>query len=145
MTRSDLTTDDLTGRNEPQQPVEDSRHEATHPDSGAMPAGSTAQTQQPPQAQAETEQPAPLLDDREAGVFLDRWREVQGRFVDDPQGAVRDGDSLVAELMQALAQRFADQKGGLQEQWDRGGEPETEQLRRALQGYRSFFHRLLSA
>jgi hypothetical protein len=137
MTRGDLTTEDLTGRADEPQQGSDSRHEAPHPDQGESSGGSTAQ--------AQGEQHVPLLDDREAGVFLDRWREVQGRFVDDPQGAVRDGDSLVAELMQALAQRFTDQKVGLQEQWDRGGEPETEQLRRALQGYRSFFHRLLSA
>ncbi len=85
-----------------------------------------------------------LLSDRDADLFLDRWREVQARFVDDPQAAVRDADSLVAELMQSLAERFAEQRTALEEQWNSGGQPETEQLRLALQEYRSFFHRLLS-
>ena len=77
-------------------------------------------------------------------MYLDRWREVQARFVDDPRTAVQDGDALVGELMRALAHRFAEQKGALEEQWKSGGEPETEQLRPALQEYRSFFSRLLS-
>ena len=85
-----------------------------------------------------------LLSDRDADVFLDRWREVQARFVDDPQAAVRDADSLVAELMRSLAERFAEQRTALEDQWNSGGQPETEQLRLALQEYRSFFHRLLS-
>ena len=94
-----------------------------------------------------SEEPArdlPLLEDGEAEVFLRRWSEVQARFVDDPQAAVRDGDSLVAELLQALAARFADHKDGLEQSWRSGGEADTEQLRLALQSYRSFFHRLLS-
>ncbi|MDQ3423939.1 MAG: hypothetical protein M3510_11295 [Actinomycetota bacterium] len=85
-----------------------------------------------------------LLSDRDADVFLDRWREVQARFVDDPQAAVRDADSLVAELMRSLAERFAEQRTALEDQWNSGGQPETEQMRLALQEYRSFFHRLLS-
>jgi hypothetical protein len=87
---------------------------------------------------------APLLDDSEAEDFLRRWSEVQTRFVDDPRGAVLDGDSLVAELVQALASRFSQHKSGLEEQWSRGGEPSTEELRLALQQYRSFFQRLLA-
>ena len=93
------------------------------------------------------EQPArdlPLLEDGEAEAFLRRWSEVQARFVDDPQAAVRDGDSLVAELLQALAARFAAHKDGLEQQWSSGGEADTEQLRLALQSYRSFFQRLLT-
>ncbi len=86
----------------------------------------------------------PLLEDGQAEAFLRRWSEVQARFVDDPQAAVRDGDSLVAELLQALAARFADHKDGLEQSWSGGGHADTEQLRLALQSYRSFFQRLLS-
>ncbi|MCW2583367.1 MAG: hypothetical protein JWQ53_2157 [Klenkia sp.] len=98
----------------------------------------------PGPAQPQAAEDVPLLDDHEADGFLTRWSEVQARFVDDPQGAVRDGDSLVAELVQALVQRFSQHKAGLEQQWQAGAEPETEELRRALQQYRSFFQRLLA-
>lgn len=87
---------------------------------------------------------APLLDGGVAEEFLRRWSDVQARFVDDPRAAVLDGDSLVAELVQELAQRFSQHKRGLEEQWSRGEEPSTEELRLALQQYRSFFQRLLA-
>lgn len=96
------------------------------------------------QAVAAPDEAIALLDDEQADAFLDRWRDVQSRFVDDPQGAVRDGDSLVAELMQSLAERFSAHKRALELQWQQGDEPETEDLRVALQRYRSFFQRLLT-
>ncbi|MBW3639817.1 MAG: hypothetical protein KY451_08215 [Actinobacteria bacterium] len=96
------------------------------------------------EASAPEDQPAPLLSDSEADVYLDRWREVQARFIDDPRAAVQDGDGLVTELMRSLTNRFGEQKSALEERWNSGGQPETEQLRRALQDYRSFFERLLS-
>lgn len=96
------------------------------------------------ESSAPAEEPAPLLSDSEADVFLDRWREVQARFIDDPRAAVQDGDGLVTELMASLTDRFGEQKSALEERWSSGGQPETEQLRRALQDYRSFFERLLS-
>ena len=98
----------------------------------------------PADLEPQPSQDAPLLEDRAAEDYLARWSDVQARFVDDPQAAVRDGDSLVAEVMQEIAQRFSQHKAGLEEQWSRGGEPETEQLRLALQSYRSFFERLLA-
>lgn len=124
-----LSTDDIAGRPgaseaEPAPPADPELQESADPE---------------PREPAEL----PLLDEAEAAAFLDRWRDVQSRFVDDPQGAVRDGDGLVAELMQALARRFSERKGDLEEQWNRGGEPETEDLRIALQQYRTFFQRLL--
>ena len=71
-------------------------------------------------------------------------RLVQSRFVDDPQRAVRDGDALVAEVMQKLAASFARHKADLEGQWSTG-EVHTEGLRQAFQRYRAFFQRLLAA
>lgn len=138
MAQGSLSTDDLAGRSA------DEQHDAPQTPHDPYPQEGAPQGAAGSDGAQQGEQYAPLLDDREADGFLDRWRDVQARFVDDPQGAVRDGDGLVAELMQALAQRFSEQKAELQEQWDRGDEPDTEQMRRAFQEYRSFFHRLLS-
>jgi hypothetical protein len=85
-----------------------------------------------------------LLGSADESRFRERWGDAQARFVDDPQEAVRTADGLVAELMQSLAQGFSEHKGRLEAQWQRGGDPDTEELRQALQRYRSFFNRLLS-
>jgi hypothetical protein len=47
--------------------------------------------------------------------------------------------------MQRLAETFADERANLEKQWDGEGDVSTEDLRVALQRYRSFFDRLLSA
>jgi hypothetical protein len=73
-----------------------------------------------------------------------RWQEVQGSFVDDPRTAVRNADELVASLMSRLAEMFANERGKLEKEWDKGEDVSTETLRLALQRYRSFFDRLLS-
>ena len=85
-----------------------------------------------------------LLDRSDETSFRQRWSDVQARFVDDPQDAVHTADALVAELMQSLARGFSEHKGRLEAQWQSGGTPDTEELRQALQHYRSFFDRLLS-
>ena len=77
-------------------------------------------------------------------TFQQRWEEIQTRFVDEPRGAVEDADSLVANLMQQLAQGFAKERERLEAQWGRGEDISTEDLRVALQRYRTFFQRLLS-
>ena len=55
-----------------------------------------------------------------------------------------DADGLVAEMMKRLAQVFADERSRLEEQWSRGDDISTEDLRQALHRYRSFMDRLLS-
>jgi hypothetical protein len=77
-------------------------------------------------------------------TFQQRWKEIQTRFVDEPRGAVEDADSLVANLMQQLANGFATEPERLEAQWGRGEDISTEDLRVALQRYRIFFQRLLS-
>ncbi|MFD5504874.1 hypothetical protein ACFWJS_35125 [Streptomyces sp. NPDC127061] len=89
------------------------------------------------------EENEPLLGN-EQEEFRARWQKIQGEFVDDPQNAVNAADQLVAETMQALATTFSEHKRGLEGQWQRGEEVATEDLRIALQRYRSFFNRLLT-
>ena len=69
---------------------------------------------------------------------------IQTRFVDEPRGAVEDADGLVATVMQHVAEGFADERERLEAQWGRGEDISTEDLRVALQRYRSFFQRLLA-
>lgn len=93
---------------------------------------------------AEVQEPdAPLLGP-EQEEFRSRWQRIQSEFVDDPRAAVGAADTLVAEVMQALATTFSEHKQGLEGQWHRGEEVATEELRVALQRYRSFFNRLLN-
>ena len=64
--------------------------------------------------------------------------------MDEPRAAVQMADELVAEAIQKLAESFAGERNRLEQQWDRGDNVSTEDLRVALQKYRSFFRRLLS-
>ena len=90
-----------------------------------------------------TEKTALLLPER-CQDFRSRWDTVQTSFVDEPRKSVEHADSLVAEVMQELAKTFADERQKLEAQWGRGDDVSTEDLRVALQRYRSFFSRLLS-
>jgi hypothetical protein len=94
---------------------------------------------------AAEEPPRPLLADEELDGFRGRWDAVQVGFVDEPRGSVQQADALVAELMQRLAQTFSDERTSLESQWEQGADVSTEDLRVAMQRYRSFFDRLLRA
>jgi hypothetical protein len=88
--------------------------------------------------------PAPLFPNNELEGLRNRWSEVQTAFVDEPRTAVQQADGLVAAAMKRLAEVFAEERSKLEQQWDRGDNVSTEDLRIALQRYRSFFQRLLS-
>jgi hypothetical protein len=87
--------------------------------------------------------PMPLFSESEIADFRSQWSKVQTGFVDEPRRTVEDADKLVASVMQRLAEGFANERSGLEKQWDRGDNVSTEDLRVALQRYRSFFDRLL--
>jgi hypothetical protein len=101
---------------------------------------------QPDQAEQArgTSETTPLFATDDAQNYRSRWSEIQTGFVDDPRHAVEQADSLVAEVMKRLAESFAGERSRLEQQWDRGDQADTENLRMALQRYRSFFGRLLS-
>ena len=86
----------------------------------------------------------PLFPENELEGLRTRWKEIQTGFVDEPRKAVEQADGLVASAMKRLAEVFADERSGLERQWDRGDSVSTEDLRVALQRYRTFFDRLLS-
>ncbi|HET7813679.1 MAG TPA: hypothetical protein VFL13_04845 [Candidatus Baltobacteraceae bacterium] len=74
-----------------------------------------------------------------------RWSDVQASFVDDPQSAVQQAHDLVTRIVNDLTNTFTRERSSLESQWSGGGEADTEDLRVALQRYRSFFNRLLGS
>ena len=90
------------------------------------------------------EQSTSLFSPDEAQRFRSRWDAVQTGFVDEPRKSVQEADNLVESVIQRLSQIFTDERGNLESQWESGDDVSTEDLRLALQRYRSFFTRLLS-
>jgi hypothetical protein len=80
----------------------------------------------------------------EAGTLRARWEEIQTGFVDDPRRAVEDANALVGEVTKRVVDTFTRARADLEEQWSRGDDVTTEELRLVLQRYRSFFDALLS-
>jgi hypothetical protein len=98
----------------------------------------------PGSGDSDVDRETPLFDEAAIGKHRERWQAIQADFVDDPRQAVKQADELVAELIQQLAKSFADERSKLEGHWDRGDDVSTEDMRLALQRYRSFFGRLLS-
>jgi hypothetical protein len=87
--------------------------------------------------------PAPLLNREDSEHLRTRWNEIQSKFVDEPRSAVQQADSLVSEVVEKITQMFASEHSLLEGQWNQGVDVSTEDLRKALQHYRSFFNRLV--
>jgi hypothetical protein len=98
----------------------------------------------------------------QADLFAREWREIQSRFVDDPDGAVEAADRLVAQVMAARGyplDDFETRAADLSVDHPRvvenyrlaraialrreRGEAETEELRQAVVNYRALFQDLL--
>src|SRR5438477_8875814 len=59
-------------------------------------------------ASKDSQSEEPLVED--AGQLNERWSTLQTKFVDEPQSAVREADGLVAEVIQKLTERFAEER-----------------------------------
>jgi hypothetical protein len=84
-----------------------------------------------------------LLNREESELLRMRWNEIQGKFVDEPRVAVQQADALVSEVIEKITQTFATERSSLEGQWKQSNDFSTEDLRKALQNYRSFFNRLV--
>ena len=136
-TRQTLSTRELAGFNEPE--TEETATVADERREEEVDARETT-------ARTTTTDDTPELLPREQNAdFQGRWETIQTGFVDDPRRTVEQADELVANVMQRLAEGFAAERERLEQQWGRGEDVSTEDLRIALQRYRGFFQRLLSA
>ena len=140
-----LSTADLAQRGA------DERETAAAADTATGPDDRSAEATEPSSAGkgdrpvvADEEERAPLFSPQDAEALRERWNDIQTGFVDEPRATVERADELVAELMKRLAESFAQERGDLEQQWDRGEQISTEDLRVTLRRYRSFFDRLLS-
>lgn len=107
------------------------------PDIRPDPVANAAQTGDP-------DSRGPLFADQDLRDLRSRWDQAQSAFVDDPREAVQKADALVGTVVQRLSDQFTGERNRLEQQWDRGDNVSTEDLRQAIKRYRSFFDRLLS-
>lgn len=87
----------------------------------------------------------PLFSSEDSERLRGTWSDIQAGFVDEPKGSVERADALVAEVLKRVATTFSNSRASLEEQWARGEDASTEDLRLILRRYRSFFDRLLAA
>jgi hypothetical protein len=104
------------------------------------------------------------LTDAERTRYASAWRDVQAKFVDAPADAVKDGDGLVSEVMNARGypmSSFEQQAADVSVEHPQvvsnyraahdialkqgRGEASTEDLRQAMVHYRALFEELLGA
>lgn len=95
-------------------------------------------------AGANVELSTALLNPEESALLRARWNEILGNFVDEPRFAVQQADTLLADVIEKITQVFANEHSTLEGQWKQGNDVSTEDLRKALQSYRSFFNRLVA-
>ncbi len=99
---------------------------------------------EPPRVDDESSTAEMLFAGDDVSDLRARWAGVQAAFVDNPKECVQKADHLVSDLVEQLTAGFAQARSRLEEQWSRGQEASTEDLRMALMHYREFFDRLLA-
>jgi hypothetical protein len=122
---------------------------AASPDPATASGGTATSTEAPAAAEHTSVEPESspeelLFADDELAELRGRWGAVQAAFVDDPKDCVQKADVLVSDLVEQLTTGFSHARSRLEEQWARGEEASTEDLRVALMHYREFFERLLA-
>lgn len=73
-----------------------------------------------------------------------RWNEIQGNFIDDPRNAVQQADTLVSDVIREITLMLTHEHNSIEGQWKQDQDISTENLRKSLQLYRTYFNRLVS-
>jgi hypothetical protein len=140
---STVNENDQTDQTPPRSPAQ----QPGVPRASQNPAPQTAaprpQSSQPASSEAGPED-THLFDEEELRDFRARWDQVQTSFVDEPRHAVEQADALVGTVVKRIADQFADERAKMEQQWGRGQNVSTEDLRQGFKRYRAFFDRLLS-
>jgi hypothetical protein len=126
-----------------------SRHESIleRPRAADQPVAQPPAQSSPPVKPPATDRTAieqPLFVEHETADYRRRWTDIQAAFVDEPRRAVEQADRLVSDIVSRVIDGFASARGALEQQWERGDNVTTEDLRLTLQRYRTFFDRLLA-
>ena len=85
---------------------------------------------------------AAFWNEADAQGIRDRWRELQLRFIDDPETVAGEAERLVEEAVAGLTAALSRAKQELGD-WRDGQSGDTERLRAAVRSYRDFLDRLL--
>lgn len=88
--------------------------------------------------------PLTWLKGDEVDDLKSRWKVIQIEFVDEPRKSVEQADALVVEALDRIELVFKNQRTILNERWLNHEDVQTEDLRIALQSYRSFLNRILA-
>jgi hypothetical protein len=112
-----------------------------------IPAGGTAAATVPPAAvpagaaDGGPGRESPATDNADNAGSARRWPDIQAMFVDDPRASVEQAAGLVDDCVEALVVSVKERQHALLSDWQGTG-TDTEQLRTALQRYRTFWSRL---
>ncbi|NJC70363.1 hypothetical protein HC031_11665 [Planosporangium thailandense] len=87
--------------------------------------------------------PLGMWSDGYAQSVRERWRDLQLRFIDNPNEVANEAERVVEETVEALTTSLNAFKSDL-DAW-RHGPGDTEQLRAAVHRYRDFLDRLLGS
>jgi hypothetical protein len=108
-------------------------------DADVSDAGSPSAVVPAPDAEPEPALASPVAED---GTSADeRWHEILTMFVDDPRSSVELAAGLVDDSAEALVMFVQERQHALLSTWQ-GDDAGTEQMRVALQGYRTFWNRI---
>jgi hypothetical protein len=129
-TRGDVLTPEARG-DEAVPPPESSRRPATYTEHGG------------PTGEPWLDSGPSMLTPDEARALTERWRALQGSFIESPRAAVEQADELLGAMIQRVLQGMSEERASLREALQDAA-LSTEELRLALRRYRALFDRLLA-